>query len=51
MRTELKLGATKKGMGAMVGFNTHEKYLDFLKNKPKMAYSRDIPKMAVWHYG
>ena len=21
------------------------------KNKPKMAYSRDLPKMAVWHYG
>ena len=20
-------------------------------NKPKMAYSRDLPKMAVWHYG
>ena len=21
------------------------------KNKPKMAYSRDPPKMAVWNYG
>ena len=21
------------------------------KNKPKMANSRDFPKMAVWHYG
>ena len=20
-------------------------------NKPKMAYSRDLPKMAVWQYG
>ena len=20
-------------------------------NKPKMAYSCDLPKMAVWHYG
>ena len=21
------------------------------ENKPKMAYSRDLPKMTVWHYG
>ena len=39
----------------------YEKYKDwnfdkglrppFPSNKPKMAYSRDLPKMAVWHYG
>ena len=23
----------------------------WIKNKPKMAYSHDLPKMAVWHYG
>ena len=25
--------------------------MEIYTNKPKMAYSRDFPKMAVWHYG
>ena len=28
-----------------------ERNREEFKNKPKMAYSRDLPKMAVWHYG